>query len=180
MTEKKENIIKQALKLFAENGYVNTSTSKIAQTAGVSEGLIFRHFTNKQGLLDAIVESGLKDAESFVLQLRKIQDPREVLSVALELPKYLIGKQQEFWQLHYSLKYQNPEFAKKYKGSDLILKLTSAIHHAFEELRYEHPREETSLFLLIIGGLFSNLAREGQETEEQGDMLRFIKSKYRL
>ncbi len=180
MTEKKENIINQALKLFAENGYINTSTNKIAQAAGVSEGLIFRHFTNKQGLLDAIVEIGLKDAESFVLQVTKIQDPREVLSVALELPKYLIGKQKEFWQLHHSLKYQNPEFAAKYRESDLTSKLTPVIHDAFRELRYERPSEETAFFLLIIGGLFSLMAKEETGSEEQGDMLRFIKSKYRL
>ncbi|MDN5216680.1 TetR/AcrR family transcriptional regulator [Fulvivirgaceae bacterium BMA12] len=180
MTERKENIINQALKLFAENGYINTSTNKIARAAGVSEGLIFRHFTNKQGLLDVIVEVGLKDAESFVLQLTKIQDPREVLSVSLELPKYLIGRQREFWQLYHSLKYQNPEFARKYKESDLISKLTSVIDNAFRELRYEHPGEEAAFFLLIIGGMFSLLTKEETGNEEAADMLRFIKSKYRL
>ena len=166
------------MQLFAKNGYVNTSTSKIANVAGVSEGLIFRHFANKQGLLEAIVELGLKDAESFVLQLTKIQDPREVLSVALELPKYLVGKQREFWKLHYSLKYQNPDFAKKYKNNDLFLKLTKVLEKAFVELKYERPNHEAALFLLIIGGLFSYLVND--RSDQQEDMVRFLKTKYRI
>ena len=41
MTDKKEKILNAALELFANDGYNVTSTSKIAKTAGVSEGLIF-------------------------------------------------------------------------------------------------------------------------------------------
>jgi len=44
MTEKQEKIIKSALELFALEGYAATSTRKAAERAGVSEGLIFRHF----------------------------------------------------------------------------------------------------------------------------------------
>ena len=178
LTEKKENIIRVALRLFAKNGYVNTSTSKIAKVAGVSEGLIFRHFGNKQGLLDAIVDLGLKDAETFVLQLTKIQDPKEVLSVALELPKYLVGQQQEFWQMHQSLKYQSPDLAEKYKSNDLFLKLTNVLEKAFKELKYEHSKQEAALFLLVIGGLFSYMVND--RSEEHENMVNFVKSKYRL
>ena len=51
MTEKQENILNTALELFAKDGYDATSTSKIAKCAGVSEGLIFRHYGSKDGLL---------------------------------------------------------------------------------------------------------------------------------
>ena len=54
MTQKKENILKAALRLFAEQGYYATSTSKIAKEAGVSEGLIFRHFGNKEKLFSVV------------------------------------------------------------------------------------------------------------------------------
>jgi AcrR family transcriptional regulator len=51
MTEKKELILQTALRLFSEQGYEATPTNRIAKEAGVSEGLIFRHFENKEGLL---------------------------------------------------------------------------------------------------------------------------------
>jgi len=47
MTEKQERILETALSLFAKDGFSATSTSKVARDAGVSEGLMFRHFENK-------------------------------------------------------------------------------------------------------------------------------------
>ena len=44
MTNKQQKILSSALKLFAKQGFDATSTRSIAQDAGVSEGLIFRHF----------------------------------------------------------------------------------------------------------------------------------------
>lgn len=178
LTKKKENIINVALKLFAKYGYTNTATSKIAKESGVSEGLIFRHFKSKNGLLDAIVDLGLKDAEEFLIQINKIQEPSKVLSIALNLPKYLLGKQHEYWKLHHSLKYQSPEIAEKYKGSDLFMQLTNIIEKAFEGLKYEQPKEEAGLFLLIISGLFSYLLNGQLEAYDQ--LRSFISSKYNL
>ena len=54
MTNKKEKILLTALELFANEGFKSVTTSKIAKEAGVSEGLIFRHFENKKGLLNAL------------------------------------------------------------------------------------------------------------------------------
>lgn len=45
------HIAQVAMALFAEHGFTATSTRKIAQAAGVSEGLIFHHFGSKMGLL---------------------------------------------------------------------------------------------------------------------------------
>lgn len=55
LTQKQKNIIAAASSLFAENGYAATSTSEIAQKAGVAEGTIFRHYKNKKELLISIV-----------------------------------------------------------------------------------------------------------------------------
>ncbi|ARS25949.1 TetR/AcrR family transcriptional regulator [Sphingomonas sp. KC8] len=41
---------------FAEKGYDATSISGIARAAGVSDGLIYRYFTDKRALLSAVLE----------------------------------------------------------------------------------------------------------------------------
>lgn len=46
----KAKIERAALTLFAEHGVDGVSTKSIAVAAGVSEGLLYRHFTNKDGL----------------------------------------------------------------------------------------------------------------------------------
>jgi AcrR family transcriptional regulator len=54
-TEKQLKILQAAVEIFAEKGYAATSTSEIAQKAGVAEGTIFRHYKTKKDLLFSIV-----------------------------------------------------------------------------------------------------------------------------
>ncbi|MNO94858.1 Fatty acid metabolism regulator protein [compost metagenome] len=56
MTEKQLKIIQAAVEIFAEKGFASSSTSEIAQKAGVAEGTIFRHYKTKKDLLLSIIE----------------------------------------------------------------------------------------------------------------------------
>ncbi|MFD1174716.1 TetR/AcrR family transcriptional regulator [Paenibacillus puldeungensis] len=53
-TEKQMKILEAAVEIFSEKGYAATSTSEIAQKAGVAEGTIFRHYKTKKDLLLSI------------------------------------------------------------------------------------------------------------------------------
>jgi TetR/AcrR family transcriptional regulator len=50
----KEAILEAAEKLFVENGYAETSISRIAKEAGVTKSLIHHHFGSKQELLTEV------------------------------------------------------------------------------------------------------------------------------
>ncbi|MDI4646062.1 TetR/AcrR family transcriptional regulator [Cohnella hashimotonis] len=54
-TEKQARILAAAIEVFAAKGYAGSSTSEIAQRAGVAEGTIFRHYRTKKDLLVSIV-----------------------------------------------------------------------------------------------------------------------------
>ncbi|MFD2670260.1 TetR/AcrR family transcriptional regulator [Marinicrinis sediminis] len=54
-TQKQLKILQSAIEVFAEKGYAASSTSEIAQRAGVAEGTIFRHYKTKKELLLSIV-----------------------------------------------------------------------------------------------------------------------------
>jgi AcrR family transcriptional regulator len=56
--ERRSAILEAALPLFARKGFNATTTREIAAVAGVSEGLIFKHFPSKAALYDAILRSG--------------------------------------------------------------------------------------------------------------------------
>lgn len=60
-TEKQKRIIESAIKLFAEKGYSNTSTSEIAKVAEVSEGTIFKHYGTKDKLLLSLILPYIKE-----------------------------------------------------------------------------------------------------------------------
>lgn len=53
-TETETRILDAARRLFAERGYVATTTRAIAREAGVNEVTLFRRFSNKAGLLQAL------------------------------------------------------------------------------------------------------------------------------
>jgi AcrR family transcriptional regulator len=53
-----EKILQAAQKLFARNGYDGTTTKELAEKAGIAEGTLFRHFTNKKAILVAVATKG--------------------------------------------------------------------------------------------------------------------------
>lgn len=54
--ERRSQILKVAMRLFSEKGFSGTTTKEIANLAGVSEAIIFRHFANKDELYSAILD----------------------------------------------------------------------------------------------------------------------------
>ena len=54
--ERREQIVRVAMQLFSERGFRGTTTKEIAQAAGVSEAIIFRHFATKDDLYTAIID----------------------------------------------------------------------------------------------------------------------------
>jgi AcrR family transcriptional regulator len=56
--ERRQAIITAALPLFARRGFSGTTTKLIADSAGVSEALLFKHFPSKQALYQEIVLLG--------------------------------------------------------------------------------------------------------------------------
>lgn len=70
---KKERILSTAARLFAERGFARTSTSLLAEEAGVAEGTIFRHFKNKD---EIFLELILRVKNRIVDDVRKYLDVR--------------------------------------------------------------------------------------------------------
>lgn len=52
--ERREAIILAVRKVFAERGFHGTTTRALAEAAGVSEALLFKHFPNKEALYSAM------------------------------------------------------------------------------------------------------------------------------
>src|ERR1051325_9091837 len=54
--ERRRQILVVAISLFARKGFRGTTTKEIAQAAGVSEAMVFRHFATKEELYSAILD----------------------------------------------------------------------------------------------------------------------------
>jgi len=51
MTDTHEKLLEVTCRLFAESGYLGTTTRRIAEAAGVNEVTVFRHFGSKDALI---------------------------------------------------------------------------------------------------------------------------------
>ena len=81
--DRKLQILRVAVSLFSQKGFGGTTTREIAQAAGVSEAMVFRHFATKQELYTAILDhkacSGdAMNPEEMVAEALKLKDDRAV------------------------------------------------------------------------------------------------------
>ena len=78
--DKREAILRAAIRVFAHNGYFNSKVADIASEAGVADGTVYLYFKSKEEILHSIfdrsVEAALADGRK---QLKGITDPREKL-----------------------------------------------------------------------------------------------------
>ncbi len=175
MTEKQEKIITAALELFAKEGFKNTPTSKIAKQAGVSEGLIFRHFTNKEGLLEAIIKEGEERFKFLYADIVLETNAKKIILKTLNMAKNFTAKKEDmnFWKLQYKLKWELEIY-----GAHKIKPLERALSTAFEDLKFKDPKMEAKLLLTLLDGLATRLFLDPNFDLE--DTISYLAKKYNL
>jgi AcrR family transcriptional regulator len=68
---RRKQIVRVAAELFSKSGFSGTTTKEIADRAGVSEAIIFRHFASKEALYSAIIDHKVQQA---ITQMRQHLD----------------------------------------------------------------------------------------------------------
>jgi AcrR family transcriptional regulator len=80
--ERRAAIIAAVRRVFAEKGFHGTTTRELAEAAGVSEALLFKHFPNKEALYSAM-QFSLCNVQDPALQQLKTAEPSTATLVAL-------------------------------------------------------------------------------------------------
>ncbi|MEO1257544.1 MAG: TetR/AcrR family transcriptional regulator [Bacteroidota bacterium] len=173
MTDKKEKILNAALELFANDGYNAVSTNKIATQAGVSEGLIFKHFVNKKGLLQAIMDDTERRLNEVLSHIIFETAPKEVIRKVIELPYLTPESSYDFWRLQFKLKWE-----KEYYNPDKMKPLIDKLTWAFQELQHEAPALEAKLLEQTIESISIGILRDGKE--QQMPFRNFLLEKYKV
>ncbi|MGA2616695.1 MAG: helix-turn-helix domain-containing protein [Thermoguttaceae bacterium] len=72
--DRRTAIISAAQRIFVEKGFDRTTTRSLAEAAGVSEALLFRHFPSKEALYSAIQMSCFKEEDAkFAERLQSLE-----------------------------------------------------------------------------------------------------------
>lgn len=95
--DRRTAIVNAAQRVFVEKGFYRTTTRELAEAAGVSEALLFRHFPNKEALYSAIQVSCFKDEGSKINEQLRLLEPSTSVLVFLvhDLISHIVGGRQE-------------------------------------------------------------------------------------
>jgi len=150
----KHKILESALILFAEKGFKGTSINDIAKLAGISKGLAYNYFKNKNELLVAVF--GLlteKMGELYVLT-EKETDPRKKLKIVINQTFLMLQKDEKFWRLYmnFALLPEIKETADNFM-SEFISVVFTEIENIFKEIGIKNPSAESKVFGAIIDGV---------------------------
>jgi AcrR family transcriptional regulator len=103
--DRKRQLMQHAKELFVTLGYQHTTTEKIAQAAGVTEPVLYRHFENKKTLfLEVLDDIRLATIHLWQKETAEIGDPLKRLHAIVDL--YLGSTKEhalEFQIMHRSL-----------------------------------------------------------------------------
>lgn len=78
--DKREAILRAAVKIFARKGYFNSKVSDIASEAGIADGTVYLYFKSKDEVLKSVFDRTMSDFISEGREeLSKISDPEDKL-----------------------------------------------------------------------------------------------------
>ena len=78
-TSRRDAIIQAAMEVFAENGYKGSAIPPIAERAGVAVGTIYRHFADKQALVNEVFRVTKRELQITLAQGFDATRPARVL-----------------------------------------------------------------------------------------------------
>jgi AcrR family transcriptional regulator len=81
--ERRLSILLSSIPLFAKNGFSATTTKEIADSAGISEALLYRHFAGKEALYGAIHDLICSQTDQIHQRMNDLPDSIESLVMML-------------------------------------------------------------------------------------------------
>jgi TetR/AcrR family fatty acid metabolism transcriptional regulator len=94
--DKRDRILKAAIKVFAKNGFYATRVSEIAKAAGVADGTIYLYFKNKDDVLITIFEEGITRLLTILRDVAESREPFENrITRIIELQLGLLEEQRD-------------------------------------------------------------------------------------
>ena len=89
--DRRRQLLRVAIDVFARNGFSGTKTKDIATAAGVSEAILFRHFATKEDLYHAILDmkEDTEGPEKKSRDLQALMDARDDRGVFLAVARQI-------------------------------------------------------------------------------------------
>jgi AcrR family transcriptional regulator len=152
--DRKAQIKGVALEIISEEGFQNTSISKIAQRAQISKGLLYNYFSSKEEMILEIIYDGME-------KLSTIFDPNKDGVLTDEEVKYFIDEifnilksNIKYWRLYITVMLQ-PGVMKLISGKfqEMVSPLMNTLVAYFASKGSSNPVIDAKIVLALFDGI---------------------------
>jgi AcrR family transcriptional regulator len=173
-----DKILKAAQKLFARNGYDGTTTKELAEKAGIAEGTLFRHFTNKKAILVEVATNGWIELLTDLLTELSEMASYEAISHVMYKRMLRLGDNYDMMRVCFMEVQSHPDLRDRIQ-SEVIEKMTDVAEAFFQTAmergvyRRMNPRVIAQVFLgmfVVAGFSHETIAQPGASPLEMKEM----------
>jgi AcrR family transcriptional regulator len=152
-TDRKKSILDAALHIFSEEGYHNTSISKISKEAGVSKGLMYNYFESKEALLQILIGSLFDDEMNDMRKILEQAVSEESMIEFIKIGTKILKSKPKEWKLYFSMSTQ-PEVLKiiQDKFSNDHILFSEKLLEFFKMKKHKDPQLSLIYFGTALAG----------------------------
>ncbi|WP_309742016.1 TetR/AcrR family transcriptional regulator [Chamaesiphon sp. OTE_20_metabat_361] len=174
----RDKILQAAQKLFARNGYDGTTTKELSEKAGIAEGTLFRHFTNKKAILVEVATQGWIDLLTDLLTELSEMASYEAISHVMYKRMLRLGDNYDMMRVCF-MEVQLHQDLRDRIQSEVVEKMTDVAEAFFQTAmergvyRKMNPRVIAQVFLgmfVVAGFSHETIAQPGASPLEMKEM----------
>jgi AcrR family transcriptional regulator len=174
----RDKILKAAQKLFACNGYDGTTTKELAEKAGIAEGTLFRHFTNKKAILVEVATQGWIELLTDLLTELSEMASYEAISHLMYKRMLRLGDNYDMMRVCFMEVQFHPDLRDRIQA-EVVNKMTDVAEAFFQTAmdrgvyRRMNPRVIAQVFLgmfVVAGFSHETIVQPGASPMEMKDM----------
>ncbi len=174
----RDKILKAAQKLFARNGYDGTTTKELAEKAGIAEGTLFRHFTNKKAVLVEVATQGWIELLTDLLTELSEMASYEAISHVMYKRMLRLGDNYDMMRVCFMEVQFHPDLRDRIQA-EVVSKMTDVAEAFFQTAmdrgvyRKMNPRVIAQVFLgmfVVAGFSHETIVQPGASPVEMKDM----------
>ncbi len=155
--DKRERILKAAVKVFAKSGFYATRVSEVAKAAGVADGTIYLYFKSKDELLVSLFEDRVERLLAFMREeLPKHENAPDKLRRVIEMQLGLLEGERDLAEVITVILRQSTKLMKEYAAPRFIAYLDAIARIVAEGQAHGDFRSDVSPHL-VARSLFGAL-----------------------
>jgi len=160
LDERRDQIKRAALKVFAKQGVSGTKMSAIAAEAGISQGLSYRYFASKEEIFTLLVQEAIDEAHYAVRNINQMPGtPKEQLRAFTQ--RMMDDSHKEYFLLlQHSMKSddvppQAKQHLERYSPNETIDQLVPLVQKGQQAGQFceGDPQRLLFLYLSVVSGL---------------------------